>query len=351
MTLIQKLKHAAATALATVAMYTGALAQEKTEPKPVKMETRIYAETRKDPAAQTIVSYDGNKLMAETSKDNSAIGADFNYNNLRLNLGWRDTATLDQGKAYLSYRTKQGFAGLEFDVLDRENNENKIIWVGGLKLDDNFGLEAALDSKGNNSGVVTAEFGDSLIYAGGHIDKDNNWEANASYSQKIGDAALWSYIRVGNNNFLEACITLGSKQWAQRAKVFGVDDEDFNSLSVLGDLTFPLFFKTFSFSNAEIYVGKDTWDYGIDAKYTYEKGAAIRGALNVGDYFIFNDVTPSAEYRRNFANDTNGVMLGLRFELGNTGLRIWYKADLNENTVTGHWDDSHAVLLEWTKEF
>jgi len=336
------------TSLSALALYTGAFAQDV---KPVKMETRVYAETWHDEAAQTIVSYAGNKVMGETSKDNSAIGADLYYDNFRLNLGWRDTATLDQGKAYLSYNTKQGFAGLEFDVLDRENNEHKVIWLGGLKLDDNFGLEAAFDSKGNSSGVLTAEIGDSLVYAGGHINNGNNWEANASYSLKLDGAALWSYIKIGKNDFREARITLGSKQWAQRAKVFGVDDEDHNTLSVLGDLTFPLSFKTFSFGNAEIYVDKDTGDYGIDATYTHDKKASIRGALNIGDFAFLNDITPSIEYRRNFATDTNGAMLGLRFELGNSGLRIWYKADLNENPITNHWDDSHAVMLEWKKEF
>ncbi len=353
MTLLQRLKQAATTALATITFYSGAFAQDAPQPEraPVRTETRIYAETRQDAAVQSLVFYEGQKAFAQVEKDATTVGTDLNYANFRLNAGWRDTLEQDFGKAYLSYNTKNGSLGLEYAVLDQAADLDKVIWLGGIKLDDDFGLEAALDTEGNKAGVLTFEKDGHTVYVGGHLNEDNkDWEANASYSTKLLGAGFWSYIRVGDNDFLEARASLGSKQWLQRAKVFGVDDDDFNTLSTFGDATFPLFFKNFSLGNAEMYVGNETGDYGIDARYVYEKSASARGAVNVGDYWFLHDVTPIIEYRRDLANNTNHVIAGMRVALGDSGLRIWYHEHIDEDT-RGKWDNGHAVMLEWKKEF
>ena len=352
MTLIQRLKQAATTALATIALYSGAVAQEaQPERAPVKTVTRIYAETRKDSAVQSVVSYEGQKVFAQVENDATTLGVDINYDKFRLNAGWRDTLNKDFGKAYLSYNTKEGSLGLEYTVLDQQQALDKVTWLGGLKLDGAFGLEAALDTEGNKAGVLKYENEEHTLYAGGHLNEDNkDWEANAAYSTKFLDAGLWAYVRVGDNDFLDTRIALGSRQWPKRALVFGVDDDDFNTLSTLGDTTFPLFFKSFLLGNAEAYVGSETGEYGIDARYIYDKKASVRGALNIGDYLILQDVTPIAEYSRDFTNDTNHVIAGLRVALGDSGLRVLYHEHIDENT-RGKWDNSHAVMLEWKKEF
>ncbi len=350
--MLQRLKQTVMTALSAVALYTGAMAQDaKPERSPVKTETRIYAETRQDAAVQSLVSYEGQKAFTQVEKDATTVGTDFNYANFRLNAGWRDTLTEDFGKAYLSYNTKSGSLGLEYAVLDQAKDLDKIIWFGSVKLDDAFGLEAALDTEGNKAGVLTFEKDGHTVYVGGHLNEDNkDWEANASYSTELFGAGLWSYVRVGDDDFLDARVALGSRQWRQRAKVFGVDDDDFNTLSKLGDATFPLFFKNFSLSDAESYVNNETGEYGIDLRYVYDKRASARGALNVGDYAFLHDVTPIAEYRRDFANDTNHIIAGMRVALADSGLRIWYHEHIDED-VRGKWDNSHAVMLEWKKEF
>src|SRR3989304_6759984 len=105
MTLLRRLKQAAITALATITLYSGASAQDAPKPErtPVKTETLIYTETRQDPAVQTLVSYYGQKVVAEVGQDTALLGVDLKYDKFRLNAGWRDTLTKDQGKAYLSY--------------------------------------------------------------------------------------------------------------------------------------------------------------------------------------------------------------------------------------------------------
>jgi|GEM_PF-4857624 len=342
MGMIKKLKTAIATAIMGAALYIGTANAE--EPKPVRTEARISIETNRDPTIQGILSYDKHKLFLEGSNNKADIGANIENENFRVNLGYKHLLDKDTGRAEGIAKISEHFLGLEYQLL---GTGHRIAMIGGAKISDCFNLEAAVDSEKNASGVAFVDFLGNLFSLGGKTDFNKDWEANISYNKKFPDATLFTYLRLGDSELLDARVMLGPKVSPKKSRgTFSAIDHGYNSVSKTGDVTFPFFLGNFDLTGAETITGDKTGGMGLDVRYTHNSRVYGKVAINAGDYLFVSDVTPSIRFNRNLANNTNTVTLGLRADIPKIGLRIWYEIDINENLKT-----EHRLYMGIVKEF
>ncbi len=335
MTLLSKIRKTLAAALATAALYTNAAAQE---PKPVQTEIRVVAETEKNPVVQALANYDKSKLFVEGSNRKFHTGADLQHENYKLNLGLRHTDETEDGRALLTYKSEQGFAGVEYQFLDK-NNEQRFGLVGGANPHEKLSLEAAVDTAGNAKGVLFTSILDGLTSIGGGGNRDaEDWEVNIAHNRALTDnLSMFAYLRVGDNDFYDARLWLGKKVLPNQSKlVFSATNAGLNQVSKVGDVTFPFTIGGFNLLGVESLVGNEAGDIGVDLRYTNRQRAYAHGAINVGDFEWVKDITLAAKFNRDLAKRENNVALGLRIDIPTLGLRLWYEMDIDEKLKTQH---------------
>lgn len=343
MTLLKRLKQAAIAMLATAALYTSALAEE---PKPVKTEARISLETNRDPTAQAIVSYDKHKLFMEAGNNKADIGANIEDESFRVNLAYRHRLDSDQARALAVLRSNGHFAGLEYQFLGKDHHVATA--VGGTKITDFLSLEATLNTDKNAAGAAFVEIAGNLFSIGGKTDFNKDWEANTSYTRKLSESlTLYTHLRIGDNDLLDARLMAGPGVYGKKSRaVFTATESGFNCLSKVSEATFPFFLGGFDLTGADTATGKKTGGMAIDIRYIHDNRGYCNIAVNAGDYLFVKDVTPSFKFNRNIATNTNYVTMGLRTEIEEIGLKIWYEMDIYQDLKT-----EHRVSVGFAKEF
>ncbi len=345
MSLTKKLKTAIAAAIMGAALYIGTAKAEEPKPEPVKTEARISLETNQNPVAQAIASYKQHKLFAEVGNNRANLAANVEEEYFRVNLGYKHLNVTDTGRAEGIVKFLGHFLGAEYQFLGKDQHRGTIL--GGAKISDCFNLEAAVDSEKNASGTAFIDLFGNLFSIGGKTDFNKDWEANISYNRKFEGATLFTYVRVGDGEFLDARLMLGSKLSPKKSRgTFSAIDSGFNSVSKTGDVTFPFFLGNFDLTGAESIVGDKDGGLALDLRFTNKNRAYGKVALNAGDYLFANDVTASIKFNRNLATNKNTVTLGLRADIPQIGLRIWYEMDVNEDLKT-----EHRVYAGFVKEF
>lgn len=344
MGLLKKLKQAIAATIATAALYTAAYAEEP-KPEPARTEARITLETNQNPTGQALASYKQHKVFAEVGNNKANLAANIEDENFRINLGYKHLLDKDTGRAEGIAKFLGHILGLEYQFLGAD--QHRVAIIGGAKISDCFNLEAAIDSEKNASGVAFVDFLGNLFSLGGKTDFNKDWEANISYNRKFPDATLFTYLRLGDSELLDARVMLGPKVSPKKSRgTFSAIDCGLNSVSKIGDVTFPFFLGNFDLTGAETVVGDKTGGMGMDVRYTHNSRVYGKVAMNAGDYLFVKDVTPSIRFNRNLANNTNTLTLGLRADIPEIGLRIWYEIDIKQDLKT-----EHRVYMGIVKEF
>lgn len=324
--------------------------------EPIKLGINLIAQREKPLLTQTFVGYDKNKALFEQTPKSQNYGLNLEYNGLRLNLGLKDQEK-DQSRIALDYTTDLGFLGLEYQILQDKEDKFRGSFIGGIKPCDLFSLEATIDTELNSRAILFIDpTKDSRFGIGGGVSKDeiteklDPWEINAVYSQKITERlGIRPYIRIGSDDFLETKLGIGQKVKPKSALIFGVKDTFFNNISLVGDITSPLFFNGFSYVGADGILGDETFDVSFDAKYSQKNGnkkGYANVAVNLGDYWKFEDVTLSPEVHRDFTKEISGFRIGASTELEKTGFKLWYQGTFDEKAKP-----DHAFFIGFQKEF
>lgn len=348
-TLMKKSKTIFATAL--FVGLASCLIPQTAKADKLKVDVNVAVQEEQDSKSNTILfqnlfTYGSNRFIIEQTKDSERYGLNLENKDFKLNLGIVDKEENDSGRILVKHKFDKGFLGAEVQLFEEAEKED--IWggYGGVKINERFDIEAALNTDESLRAVLFAKTGEkSMIGVGGGKGKNGYLEGNVTYSQKLSERyGIGAHLRIMDSekhkkNRLDARLRLGPNVSWQKARAFGVANDCYNSL-LAHDITSLANIGGFGFYSADGCVGDKTGDIGLDVRHIRDVKNYANLAVNVGDYGIFQDVIVSPEIHRNLADKTDGARLGLSTKLKDTGVKVWYQLELNEKQ-----DTTHAVMV------
>lgn len=322
-----------AAAIFAAAEFMGAQPANAEADSKINLDAKIAVEDSQKPISQTMFSSGDNRLMIET------IGNSENYAiNIEDSKGRVNVSSIDGygQRMFAAKNTADGFFGAEYQSLQ---GDNRLGFSGSARLSRKTDIEANFDNEGNAKGIVFHNTGKTAMIGIGGGKGNHTSEANISYSHKsTADSGIGYHARLVNrghgDNISDIRVRLGPTISWQKARVLGICDSCFNTVSAIGDVSAPSNLGEFDFYSADACsAGGKKGDIGLDIRVIESVRKYINIAVNLGDYGNFKDLTFSPEVHK-IANGPEGYRAGLSAYLGNA--KIWYQGTFNEGSKANH---------------